>query len=247
MNREYTWEESSEMRRGFWWFSYSEKPKSKNPESPRDFRPITLQNNILKISEKFLLKLIMNHIKENKIIIKEQIGFKKKKSSLLNLLKLKFIKNKFKKTQNNLFLIFVDIEKAFDSLNHKILIEKLINYNFNIFLIEKIFDLIKKRKNYIKLKDKNIYIEMTNGIPQGSVISPILFNIFINDLKEYLNLENDFEETLFYADDICIVTNSKKSTKRKITLLEEWMLKNKLNLNKNKTKILVIENSKKKN
>ena len=214
-------------------------PKNKNITSPGQLRPISLQNTILKLIEKIILIFLQNEIEKKKLFNEFQFGFRKKFSTQNNLFILKTLINFHKFNRFPSFLLFVDIQKAFDSVDHTILIKKLILNNFNNYLIILIKKLITEKKIKIYYNNQKKEIKSTNGLPQGSILSLILFNFYLFDLEEKLNLKKG-EKIIFYADDICIITYSRKRIKKIILNLKEWLILNKLIINKEKSKIIIL-------
>ena len=87
---------------------------------------------------------------------------------------------------------------------------------------------------------------MSKGVLQGSILSPVILNIYVDDLVEKLSREFGSSRTFAYADDIMILTRSKKRIEDAITIIREWCVMNKMELNEKKSGILQIVKSKKK-
>ena len=102
----------------------------------------------------------------------------------------------------------------------------------NLNLIENILNLIISKEIEINFKEEKENFKITNGLPQGSVLSPNLFNFYINDIKENLNLEKYEEEIILYADDILIITYSFKRVEKIIENLLKYFENNDLKINK---------------
>ena len=169
-------------------------PKTSTPKELGEFRPISLLNLFSKIFEKVLKTRIMNFIDRYNMLSPEQFGFTTNSSTELAITTIydKFLDNLDKNQYT--CAIFLDIKKAFDSLDHKILLKKLDHYGFR----GKIWNLLKSymenRKICSKVEQKaSKYFKVTHGIPQGSVLGPLLFLLFIDDLPQ----ASKFNATLF--------------------------------------------------
>ena len=128
--------------------------------------------------------------------------------------------------------IFSDFSKAFDTINHQILVDKLPFYNFSSDACVLIQSYLSNRKQFVKVNDHSGALrEVKIRVPQGSVLGPILFLIYINDL---INSAPMFNYILF-ADDTNIFSKDPQLLKENLKHIEEWCLANKLVLNYTKT------------
>lgn len=148
---------------------------------------------------------------------------------------------------DKLYLCFIDLNKAFDSINRTKLIKELYKYNINKILIKKIEYLYKNINIIIVGNDNKISEKLTptRGIIQGCPISPILFITFLADIqfifKKYktVSLENKFINTLEFADDIVIIASSKTELQNKISIFKEYIKNKDFTINLKKTQILI--------
>ena len=140
----------------------------------------------------------------------------------------------------NKYLIFIDLKNAYDKVVLKKIFEKLNKYGIDT----KIVGTIKLLYWYAKLKISNDseIINVNNGVLQGSLISPLLFdlyNLYINDLIIELN-ENSYE-LLAYADDLAIIVEGRNSLSNVFNILEKWSKLNGIKVNKNKSGLMLIK------
>lgn len=194
--------------------------KTKNDVN--NYRPIALTSNICKLFEKIIQDRLLFFCNSNNIIPQNQAGFRKGRSTTEHLLKLTTqIKHQFSR-RKNILATFFDIKKAFDQVWHHKLIQKLIKINLDKKLILVIQNFLSDR--YIQVKIGNCFSNLNKldmGVPQGSVLSPLLFNLFIADLPSIFSKQTELTQ---FADDICFwqkVTLKKSTPLRTILNIEE--------------------------
>ncbi|GFV26733.1 probable RNA-directed DNA polymerase from transposon X-element [Trichonephila clavipes] len=177
-----------------------QKP-NKDPKFPLNFRPISLISSIAKIYEKVLLTRIQQHTTDNNIVPDFQHGFRKETSTCHQLLR---VANKIIHGFNHSTTtggLFLDVEKAFDRLWHNGLIYKMINLHFPDYLIHTLADYLNDRTFQIRI-DATISRtgQIQAGCPQGSNLSPILYNIYTHDFPTSPEVE-----ICLFADDAAII------------------------------------------
>ena len=210
---------------------------NKDPHQGSSYRPISLLSPTAKLLEKIILPYITNNIPS----IYHQHGFKTKHSTTTALHQLtNHITTGFnqKKPPHRTITIALDMSQAFDTVNHYTLIEKLINTNTPTLITRFIANYIRGRKAFTQYKNKNSFKKQFKaGVPQGGVLSPTLFNIYMSDLP---TPPRDIHVTT-YADDITIYSSDKNYTiaqQRLQPYLEDvqtWTKANDLKLNASKT------------
>ena len=152
-----------------------------------NYRPISLTSHVIKIFERLVRIHIVQHLQENKLICKNQHGFQKCKSCLTQLLPhIDFI---IKNLQNNndTDVIYLDYAKAFDKVDHQILLEKLFSYGIRGKLLKWIESYLKDRWQTVVIDGQQSFpAKVKSGVPQGTVLGPVLFIIYLNDLESCL-------------------------------------------------------------
>lgn len=162
----------------------------------KNYRPITIINNFSKVFETTLNEKIYNHVKH--LLSDLQHGFIKGRSTITNLFCLTQYISDAIDNNSQLDVIYTDLSKAFDKLDHKTLITKFSNFGFSSDLITFLWTYLRNRVLYVECSGfKSPNFVATSGVPQGSVLGPLFFNIFINDIVDDLRVK-----CLMYADDL---------------------------------------------
>ena len=223
-----------------------------------NYRPISILSNINKILEKLMFKRLYEFLESYKCIYELQFGFRAKHSTNHAILS---ITQKIQETINNNNIaigVFIDLQKAFDTVNHKILLNKLNHYGIRGTANKWFESYLSNRKQYVNfngIKSKENIIQ--HGVPQGSVLGPLLFLIYINDLHNCIKFSNTFhfadDTNLLYIPKKVLRNKNKKETKnnkskrnlaRKLNTdlksLNNWLLANKISLNTTKTEIIIF-------
>ncbi len=149
-----------------------------------------------------ILSRICETVKEH--LSADQAGFRPGRSCSSQVLNLtRYIEDGFE-TKQITGAVFVDLTAAYDSVNHRTLLLKVAQTIQNSTLVQIIESLLSNRRFYVEMEGKKStwYIQ-NNGLPQGSVLAPVLFNIYTNDQPRYQNINR-----YIYADDLCIATQS---------------------------------------
>ena len=208
-----------------------------------NYRPISLLPIFGKNFEKIMHSRLYSFIESQNILHKNQYGFQKNKSTEQALIDIQSkIVGAFENKETPC-CIFLDFAKAFDTVNHHILSSKLHHYGIRGNALNWINSYLTNRKQCVKIGNtlsSELLIE--NGVPQGSVLGPLLFLIYINDINESSKILN-FQ---LFADDTCIFLSHKNVKSLETCLNTElknvhhWLAANKLSLNVSKSNVLTF-------
>ena len=215
--------------------------KANEPGDINNIRPIAISSTILKMIESSILTRLLKEINEKKLINKKQIGFIKGCGTELNLLRLRQRVHDIKKVKNFFpkYLLFIDLKNAYDKVDHKRLFNKLTILGINKEIIGTIKLLYSCAK--LKISNNNECINVNNGVLQGSLISPMLFDLYINDLINELDV-NAFD-VLAYADDLCVLCEGRSQLMNVINIIDKWSTLNKIKVNKLKSGIMLLKHN----
>ena len=149
-----------------------------------NYRPISLTSHIIKVFERAIRKKLVSYLEMNKLICNKQHGFISGRSCLTQL--LHHLDDVLESLTNNADFdsTYLDYAKAFDKVDHKLLIRKLHRYSFNPKIIRWIDSFLSDRKQAVVVDGHSSFLApIISGVPQGTVLRPILFMIFINDIE----------------------------------------------------------------
>ena len=216
---------------------------------PNNYRPISLLSVFDKIFEKLICHKLVDFIEKNNILYEFQFGFRKLYSTTLTLIELTDKIRKQIDDGNIVLSFFVDFTKAFDTVDHKILLDKLDHYGFRGHAQTFLKSYLTNRSQFTFINGVESDIkQITCGVPQGSVLGPILFLLYVNDL--HLSVNNFL--TRLFADDTCLSIHHENTSQLKMIaktnfkLFAEWCECNKLTINYSKTHFILFHAKNKK-
>ena len=210
-----------------------------------NYRPISLTSIFHKIMEKVILEQLWDFVNKYNIINENQYGFRKGHSTTQAI--ISFVNNIYSKIRMNTVIgLFLDLKKAYDSISHKLIIDKLCTYGIRGSVKDWICDYLADRYQVVKLR--NIVSEKRNierGVLQGSTLGCLLFCLYINDL---VGIEEEGKDITIYADDTNVLVWHKEENEAKIKInrelskINKWLEGNEMALNVEKTKYVIFGN-----
>ncbi|XP_059223232.1 uncharacterized protein LOC131997010 [Stomoxys calcitrans] len=211
-----------------------------------EFRPIAILPFLSKVLENLLSSQITAFLENEKLLTEHQSGFRKKRSCTTTLIGV--VEDLRKKQDKNMIsmLVLLDHSKAFDTVNHDILCSKLNKlFYFSDTACNLIASYLSNRSQCVVLNEqKSNVLDISRGVPQGSILGPLLFTLYINDLP-------DVPETCsiqMYADDVQLYASTKvedinsciSKFNKDLQAISEWACTNCLNINPSKSKLIII-------
>ena len=193
--------------------------------------------------EKLMHNRLYTFLEHHNILFHNQFGFRKNNSTvhtlvqITEMIKVSIDSGKFGCS------IFIDLRKAFDTVNHEILLTKLEHYGIRGNMLHWFKSYLSNRKQYVSINGKSsLPLDISCGVPQGSVLGPLLFLLYINDLPNTSNVLNFY----LFADDTNIYYESnslqelEKTINKELNKLYLWLNINRLPLNIDKTNSLIF-------
>ena len=221
-----------------------------------NYRPISLLSSISKIFETDAFQQISEYFTCNNLLFNSQYGFHENNSTELAALEFVDIKKLEMDRQKIPLSIFLDLSKAFDTLNHAILFTKFRYYGIEGVALNWFQSYLTKRTQYVQYNDTSSSIrEIETGVPQGSILGPLLFIIYMNSIH---TVSQKFTFIL-YADNttlispLCSFIHSSQSDmayvstmiNMELSKISDWLAVNKPSLHIAKTKFMLFHNYKK--
>ena len=210
-----------------------------------NYRPIAVVHYLSKIIEKLLFNRLSDFFKKFDVIHSNQFGFMPGKSTSDAMIQLiDFFYNVIDSKEYSIAL-FIDYQKAFDTVNHNILLKKLELYGIRGRPLELINSYLSNRSQFVKIGNSySNKLSCNIGLPQGSTLAPLFFILYINDMHK---ISSKFHTVLF-ADDTTLLFRNKNfqdlvdTCNLELIKFKEWTNANKLSLNVNKTSAMVVSN-----
>ena len=214
-----------------------------------NYRPISLLPVISKVLEKIIYKQLYCFFKEHDLLYESQYGFRTEHSTELAAMEL--INRLILTMDNNEtpLNIYLDMSKAFDTIDHTILINKLTFYGIHGVALDLIKSYLNNRYQFVEYDGvQSSMLPISTGVPQGSILGPLLFIIYINDFPNASRLFN----FIMYADDTTLSCTIPRSVNpienfefecrlnKELCGIDEWLKVNKLSLNVNKSKYMLF-------
>ena len=217
--------------------------KGGDPTDVNNLRPVSLLPLPGKLAERIMHTHMVTFIEERGLLNQNQGGFRKNNSTISTT--AKFIDDILLGMNEKQYTVatFIDLKKAFDTINHDILIRKLPHFGINDNIVIWVKNYLTNRKQKCTVNGKtSSNLSISCGVPQGSILGPLLFLLFINDLDQELL----HSKVLLYADDTVLYASHTQEdfahlwVSEDLGVLLKWCINNKLTININKTKNMLF-------
>jgi hypothetical protein len=217
--------------------------KSGSKNEFTNYRPISILNSFSKILEKIIAIRLISYLDKHDILDSSQYGFRKKHSTYMAMMCL-YDKVSEAIDRNEFCVgIFIDLSKAFDTLDHSILLKKLEMYGIRGKANLLIKSYLTNRQQYVFYNEAKSSLKPINfGVPQGSILGPLLFILYINDMASC----SKYLYSLLFADDTNIIYSNSDIWKLmeivslELETLSDWFKANRLSLNVKKTNFMLF-------
>ena len=221
-------------------------PKAGDSSKVGNWRPICLLDIHSKLTEKVVHQQLITHLLENKIISEQQFGFIPGRSTGDAIFGLCNELYKARNKGERSAVVFLDLKKAFDTVDRTILMKKLSSFNVQNEALSWLDDFLQDRQQQTRANGKVSKLQpVSKGVPQGSVIGPLLFIAYINDVTHVITNCKFF----LYADDLAVVVSAADPERVRLLLQQDldaigkWCNQNKLTVNASKTQVLWVYSS----
>ena len=218
-----------------------------------NYRPISLLPVLSKVVEKVICSQINNFFITNNLFYDSQYGFRPGHSTEYAAIEITDRIIAAMDNNNIPLNVYLDLSKAFDTLDHAILLEKLSHYGIRGNPLKLISSYLENRQQFVEFRNtKSSILQISTGVPQGSILGPLLFLIYINDFPS----ASSYFNFIMYADDTTLYSNINSPNENNIIRLTEtkintelakinvWLKINKLSLNFKKSKYMVFKKNK---
>lgn len=208
-------------------------------KEPANYRPISLTSHISKVMESVVRDAMMEHLNKHQLLRNSQHGFRSKRSCVTNLIEFLDVVMDYLDNKDGVDVIFLDFAKAFDKVSHVLLLKKLSSHGIG----GKVYSWIKawltdRVQRVCVAGAKSSWRRVTSGVPQGSVLGPILFLIYINDIDTRI-----VNHLLKFADDTKLFGTASnqeniRSLQEDLDLLAKWSNKWRMPFNQDKCTVM---------
>ena len=220
--------------------------KKEEKDKVTNYRPISLLPSLSKILEKLVYKRLLSFLTINNILNQNQFGFRKNHSTDFAIIQLLDKITDLLAKKEQIIAIYMDLSKAFDTIDHKTLLSKLNNYGIRGIALSWLKSYLSDRQQFVCIDGHNSSMcNIRCGVPQGSILGPLLFLIYVNDLMN----SSSILKFVMFADDTTILASHKNLNQlihilnSELINISSWFKCNKLSLNINKTNFMHFQSS----
>ena len=220
--------------------------KSGEKQMIENYRPISVLSFFSKNLEKIVANYVLNFLDQHAILYDHQFGFRRGHSTSHAIISLVEKVSRSLDTGKIVVGVFLDLKKAFDTVDHKILLDKLYAHGLRNNIYEWFRSYLANRSQYVMYNNsKSETKHITHGVPQGSILGPLLFILYINDFSR----ASDLFFSILFADDISVFIEGQSYTgvietmNKELKKIVNWLNSNKLTLNIKKTHYMIFHRS----
>ena len=222
------------------------KNSSNDPRDPLSYRGITLASSVYKLYCCVLNDRLVNWAEINQLIIDEQNGFRKKRSCVDQLSTITQIIETRKQQRKSTFTVFIDFSKAYDRVNRELLWSKLSHMGLTGKMLQALQQIYQDVQCCVRINGiYSDWFQVSCGLKQGCLISPILFNLYINDLAveikqsgKGVDIDGERIALLMFADDIVCLAENEMDLQAILDIVYLWCNRWKMKINVEKTKVV---------
>ena len=207
--------------------------------SANSYRPVSLTSQCCKVMERIVKRELMAFLEDNSIISSSQHGFRKNRSCVTNLIDMLDTVTAALDENAHVDVAFLDFSKAFDKVSHPLLIQKLYSYGVRGRLLQWICSFLQGRTQQVKVNHSlSRKVAVSSGVPQGSVLGPLLFIVFINDIPDvHPCIAKLFADDTKVANVVKNVLDA-ENLQSALDKFYHWSISNKLPFNPDKCRVL---------
>ena len=215
--------------------------KKGGKRKPENYRPVSLTSQSCKVLERIIREQITDHVDTNNLMSPHQHGFRKKRSCQTNLLESFEVWTKVVDEGAPVDIVYCDFRKAFDTVSHQHLIKKLSSYGIKGQVLAWLSDFLSERWQAVAVGNSiSSPVKVTSGVPQGSVLGPLLFLLYVNELPKLTK-----SELKMFADDVKLFRGIESAAdvqtlQDDLNVLSHWSKEWLLRFNTSKCKVMHV-------
>jgi hypothetical protein len=214
--------------------------KKGDRRDPNDYRPVSLTSGFSRLEEAVILDPMMAHVQQHNLLSQCQFGFLPRRSSCSQLLSCQYEWLVSHCESESMKVIYTDITKAFDSVNHRLLIQVLHRFGFDEKIILWIKNFLTSRQQQVCIRNAtSTPLDVISGVPQGSVLGPFLFILFLDDMSNCISSRN--VRLALFADDSKLYSISSVDLQHSMNRISAWLEQHQLVLAPHKCAMLKIK------